>query len=44
MFQGMLQRAVDLSKIKDVTSIYSTLATLHVIQKPMATNLLMGNF
>lgn len=43
MFQSMLQQAVDMSKSNDVTSIYSTLTSLHIVQRPMATNLLMGN-
>lgn len=33
MFQGLIQRAVDQAKAKDVTSIYSKLVTLHVVQK-----------
>lgn len=44
LFQSLLQQAVDVAKSKDVTSIYSTLASLHVVQRPMATNLLMGSF
>ena len=44
MFQSLLQQAVDVSKSNDITSIYSTLASMHIVQRPMAANLLMGNF
>ena len=44
LFQSLLQQAFNVSKSNDVTSTYSTLASLHIGQRSMATNLLMGSF
>ena len=43
MFRSLLQRHLDKIKEKDVTSIFSTKASLHVVQQAMATAILLRN-
>lgn len=44
MFWSLLQRHLDKIKEEDVTSIYSTKASLHLVQQAMATPILLGIF
>ena len=44
LMQSMLQRGSELVKTHDNKSIYSKLASIHIVQSPLATCLLNGNF